>query len=165
MKNYPLILLLSSGMIFFPHILFLLNIGGPIFPLVILGIAYGLFGVAFWPAVAYCITSPKPSSSEQLLGPRMATEEAESDIQPDGESTGVPSDNLAPGHRPPQNDDLVLIGYGIMTTLMNMTMALVPVLLAAMETVAEDTGLELVFVALSTVGAIALVKLSRAWRG
>ena len=48
------------------------------------------------------------------------------------------------------NENLVVIGYGIMTSLLNLSMGIVPIILAIMESFAGYSGLEMVFVALAT---------------
>ncbi|TAQ89032.1 hypothetical protein B7494_g2619 [Chlorociboria aeruginascens] len=55
--------------------------------------------------------------------------------------------------------DLVIIGYGIGTSLINLSLTVVPMVLAGSETWAGYFGIEVVFVGLAGIGTIAAIRL------
>jgi hypothetical protein len=69
-KFYPVSLLFSSALVVIAHALFMVQIGGAIFPLCLLGVAYALFGVAFWPSVACSIIQDSSMLLSYLVGLR-----------------------------------------------------------------------------------------------
>jgi hypothetical protein len=59
---------------------------------------------------------------------------------------------------------LLVVAYGIMTSLLNLSVAVMPAILAVMRSMAGFTGIETVFVALSIAGIFASVKLFGMWK-
>lgn len=157
-KNYSTSILCADGLILVAHMLFLFRISGPLLPLILLGLGYASFAVAFWPAVASSILST-PASGPVLI----------SQI-PLLESCSPLQDNIVfEQNDEPRNDEeneifadidvdngsLLVIGYGIMTSLLNLSMGLVPILLAIMESLASYSGVEIVFVVIATTSVFA----------
>ncbi|TVY41987.1 Major facilitator superfamily domain-containing protein [Lachnellula occidentalis] len=184
-KFYPLSLLFSSALIVVAHALFMVQIGGAIFPLCLLGVAYALFGVAFWPSVACSILQDSSTSllPLPLLDDNDRTDELEESLiarlqEPVDDSS--PLVDRERGHidgdredrdedsevteRVGTNEDLVVIGYGILTSFLNLSMGIVPVVLAVMEVWAGYSGLEMVFVGLSVFALSASARLINIWR-
>jgi len=158
-NNYPSTILLSGGLLLVAHLCFLLQITGPVIPLVLLGIGYASFGVAFWPAVANSILD-NPVTEPELHTPFLAANEISQGnptLGLDGaaEELGDNASDLRKGG----GEDLVVVGYGIMTSFLNLSTGVVPILLAGMEVLAGYSGIEMVFVALATISVFASVRL------
>ncbi len=62
------------------------------------------------------------------------------------------------------NEGLLVVGYGIMTSLLNLSVAVMPAILAVTRTMAGFTGIETVFVALTIAGIFASASLFRMWK-
>jgi len=145
------------------HLCFLLYINWPVVPLVFLGVGYASFGVAFWPAVAVSVLRiqvpvPVLAVQAQLLESRSSFQ---STIVPELEDGSEDNDEDIVDSEfvneidIEKNGNLVVIAYGIMTSLLNLSMGIVPIILAVMESLAGYSGLEMVFVALATVSIFA----------
>ncbi|TVY48925.1 Major facilitator superfamily domain-containing protein [Lachnellula occidentalis] len=151
-------ILFSGGLILIAHLCFLQTIG-PVIPLVLLGVGYASFTVAFWPMVASIILNhivEAPESCTPLLeASRTSYEHPNLGLD---RVSGESEENLS-GLGKGANDSLVVIGYGIMTSLLNLSMGVVPILLAGMETWCGFSGLGIVFVALATISVIASTRL------
>jgi hypothetical protein len=160
--NYPLSILFSGCLILIAHLCFMFRITGPIFPLALLGIGYASYGVAFWPAVANSILSnpaPMPALRTPLLeSSRFPQDTLTSGLDETLENNEENRDGIS-ACVAGQNEDFVVIGYGIMTSFLNLSMGMVPILLAGMETLAGYSGLEMVFVALAAISVLVSTRL------
>ncbi|CZS91633.1 hypothetical protein WAI453_011823 [Rhynchosporium graminicola] len=180
LNNYPVAIFLSSGLLLTAHLCFLMQLTGPVFPLLLLGIAYGLFGTAFWPAVASCILeAPTGVPDPELLAaftpkqPSRLAPNISEYSQPAFNSEGaadtsrISADSTFTSAYPfsqTGNEDLLVIGYGLMTSLLNFSMGITPIVLAGMEILAAFTGLEICFVALAGFSLCAAGKLINDWK-
>ncbi|OGM48676.1 hypothetical protein ABOM_001983 [Aspergillus bombycis] len=163
-RSPPRSLVLSHILMVAAHLMFLFKIG-PILPLIFLGTAYALYGVAFWAGLARCLCDlsvPTGSGNTSISGiehhdpygtlhssdhvPRPSNNEEEHSVKSTEEEA--------------VDKGLITLGYGIMTSLLNLTTALVPVLLAGTENAAGFSGPEMVFLALAAVGCIASARLA-----
>jgi len=61
------------------------------------------------------------------------------------------------------SNDTLVIGYGLVTSLLNLSLTLVPIILAAVESLDGFRGMELVFVILAGIGVFASVQLAKQW--
>ncbi|KAL2062259.1 hypothetical protein VTL71DRAFT_6525 [Oculimacula yallundae] len=176
LKNYPSAIFLSSSLLLSAHSCFLLQVAGSIFPLVMLGVAYALFGTAFWPAVASCILDAPtivPDRPELLTAyiPRHTFHLTSDDpevilrdtaLQSNAETPRLSVESTYTSTYPNTetgNEDLVVIGYGLLTSILNVSMGVIPIILAGMENLAAFTGLEIVFVTLAGISLCAAGKL------
>jgi hypothetical protein len=145
------------------HLLLLYRIE-PIGAMCLLGISYALYGVAFWAGLARCflsvVESAKTDGSEN---------EGRSSV--DGYEYGTISvqtqfpDNRSDDHSDvsgrniewerSSEDSIITHGYGIMTSLNNLSTGAVPVFLAMAENACGFRGLELFFLTLSLLGLFA----------
>lgn len=154
----PQALLIANILITSAHLAFFLRVAGCILPLSFLGIAYALYGVAFWAGLARSMllaVSEEPSLDLENSTPVLTAdedEELDNEANSDGDT-----------HHDPARDDLVTIGFGTATSLLNLSTALVPMLLAVVENHAGYSGLEMVFVALAGCGCLASMQLARMW--
>jgi hypothetical protein len=172
-KKTPIALGISSAVLLTAHSVFLLQVFSPIIPVSLLGVANGLFGTAFWPCVATIILKhalPVPGRYELL--------HQQADSTSTHEMVGFPQDSDITGRdsesnddvddeesgRSKSNEDLLVVAYGIMTSLLNLSVAVMPAILAVMRSMAGFTGIETVFVALSIAGIFASVKLFGMWK-
>lgn len=145
--------------------LLLLYTAQPIMPLCLLGIAYALYGVALWAALARSLLLIVESMSTKTLldSPQagIRDEIGYGTVRPSTTSPEDPSGaNVRESEpRPPDADSLIILGYGIMTSLNNLSTAVVPIFLAKVETLVGFAGLELVFFILSLLGLCTSFKL------
>lgn len=161
---------------------------GPLLPISLLGITNGLFAVAFLPIVASSIlndalpipgrykhlrphqhTGDHESSSSIYLAPILRN--LDSPIEPyDSSDDGDERRTFNRGHD--DDDDreaggekskeaLLVVGYGIMTSATNLSVAVMPVILAITKTIAGYTGLETVFAGLAAAGVFTSAQLVR----
>jgi len=153
------------------HFAFLSHIGNPYVLLVALGTGYALYGVAFWPGVASSIMSQGSSLSERNSIPNRRVQDDHVAMAGNTAhsfeliATNEGSDEDDGGE---QDEDQKLaepvaltIGYGLMISFINLSMALVPIVLAVMEILAGYSGLEIVFVTISTIGVISVFALPK----
>lgn len=145
--------------------LLLLYTTQPIVPLFLLGVAYALYGVAFWAALARSLLSIVESMSKKAIldssdenshddigyGTIRPPTTSSGDLFDANESTNELEEACA--------DSLITLGYGIMTSLNNLSTAVVPIFLAKIETLVGFKGLELVFIILSLLGLCASFEL------
>lgn len=137
---------------------------GPLIPISLLGVGNGLFGVAFWPFVASVILHralPEPGRYAPLRQPFASDDHelrpyslADQDHDLDNQEMGTGKNN----------ESLLVVGYGIMTSLLNLSIAVMPAILAVVQTIAGYMGLETVFVALTIAGVFASVRLITIWK-
>lgn len=153
------------------HLLFLWK-KGPILPLCLLGIAYALYGVAFWAALAryllFIVESPPSAISHvpdtaQYLPPGSEHESLLCQDQTPNSLTAEEEPVENERAKITADKSLITLGYGIMTSLLNLCTALVPVSLAGAENMAGFSGVEIVFLGLTTVGCIASIQLAQGW--
>lgn len=174
-NNCPRALVATNILLATAHVLFLSG-STPIIPLCLLGVAFALFGVALWAGVARCLVciqseqSRRQADSRSQGGSALAASER-TGFMPRREITnatdrcnGEGDPLVDPQRRADCDDDGVFtLGFGIMTSLNNLSTAVVPVILAKLEELAGFTGLEAVFIALSVLGWIGSVRLAWAW--
>ena len=60
---------------------------------------------------------------------------------------------------------VITFGFGVMASVINLAAAVVPIILAGAENIAGYAGLEMVFLALTTFGCLASVRLVWMWNG
>ncbi|KAK0105288.1 hypothetical protein ONS95_004328 [Cadophora gregata] len=177
LKNYPVAIAFSSGLLLIAHLCFLFQIRDPGLSLVALGVGYASFGTAFWPAVASCILDGQAHIPESEPLSSLVTDHSYEQEQQNldgtypeiGHDSDVEIPSLREEHLPGMvtnngNEDLVVIGYGITTSLLNLSMGVVPIILAGMELLAGFTGTEMVFVALAGISLCASGKLINDWK-
>ncbi|KAJ5345870.1 hypothetical protein N7452_003874 [Penicillium brevicompactum] len=163
-QNYPLSLCATNIMMGTAHLL-LLYTAQPIMPLCLLGVAYALYGVAFWAALARSLLSTVEFKSKKAIldsgdeNPHDDT--GYGSIRPPTASSGDLHDANERTNELEEAgaDGLITLGYGIMTSLNNLSTAVVPIFLAKVETLVGFEGLELVFVILSLLGLCASFEL------
>lgn len=176
-KKSPIGLVIANAALLVAHSLFLLQLLGPIVPVSLLGLGNGLFGTAFWPCVATIILEnalPMPGRYEpvpQHFNPGIGHELSFIPHQPDSHYT---ADQFSRSHnvdldeegsgKPKSSEDLLVVAYGIMTSLVNLSVATMPAILAITKTMAGFTGIETVFVALSIGGIFASLRLVGIWK-
>jgi hypothetical protein len=171
LRNYSLALLLSQILMLVAHVLFLMNYSGLIVPLSVLGVGNALFSAGIWASVSVSILQAQSPAymSLELESLRMEEQEhvagseieeaernlpmleAETDTLDSEGLLGIDSSRLVVENTVHGND-LVMIGYGIITSLMSISIVVVPIFLAAAEGTAGFSGLEIVFVVLASIG-------------
>jgi len=171
-KKTPIALGISSAVLLTAHSIFLLQVFSPIIPVSLLGVGNGLFGTAFWPCVATIILKhalPVPGRYELLQQQvdststyEMVAVSQDSDIT--DRDTESNDDVDEESGKSKSNEDLLVVGYGIMTSLLNLSVAVMPAILAVTRTMAGFTGIETVFVALTIAGIFASASLFRMWK-
>lgn len=182
LKNYSLALLFSCLLMIIPHGLFLTQYGEPIFSLCVLGVADALFVVALWASVPISIlrSATQPATPKWKMTPlpprevhasvRLVFENIDDDSsgEEDSDATGEAllrddAEEYETKHNimAESNEELVVIGYGILTSLFSLCIAVVPFFLAAAESLAGYTGLELVFISLASISSLICVLLVR----
>ncbi|KAH8817472.1 major facilitator superfamily domain-containing protein [Xylogone sp. PMI_703] len=182
-SDKPRSLIASNMMISLAHLALLFHILGVILPLCILGTAYALYDVALWAGIASTISSEDSTDSRRRamlfrLNDR-GTASTESQIEPAYDVLATVDDDLDsnlensieemvnPDHveDPAVEDDhMVAIGYGIATSFLNMSSAVVSVILAAMENIAGFPGIEISFAVLGGCGCLVSINLARMWK-
>lgn len=141
----------------FAHLLFLASPEiGPILPLCLLGVAYALFGVAFWTGLTRCLIYVGKTKSATNYRRTLQ------DTMEGGYGT-IDSDVNQSIDNPKSHRDVITSGFGINTSIMNIATGVVPLLLAGAENIAGYTGLEMVHLALGGLGCLASVKLACMW--
>ena len=150
----PYALLAAEFIMVIAHLAFYLRVIGPTLPLSLLGIAYALNGVALWAGLARSIlhaSAKKPLPT--LEGYTHLLNEDREGHDEDVNESVVVSDDMG--------EDLGAIGFGIATSVINVSTALIPMLLAGVENRVGYSGLEVVFVALASFGCLACIVLAR----
>ncbi|KAJ3300072.1 hypothetical protein HK104_004794 [Borealophlyctis nickersoniae] len=131
------LLILCSLVIAAVHLTLGLTMINPVFPLILLGLSYSIYGVAIWPSIATII-----QHEEDLIRERQA---AVSDSE-DGELM----------------DDPRLLGtaYGLSTSALNTALTIMPLMAARIRVVGGSfLPVELFFVGLALAGAVASIVL------
>jgi hypothetical protein len=157
LRNYSLALLYSQILMLIAHVLFLANYGGAILPLSLIGIGNALFSAGIWASVSVSILQSQcPVAVPLELGPIPVEDASEAELE---EESNLDSDRLLTitSDWPVLEDRvhgnyLVMIGYGIITSLMGVSIVVTPFFLTAAEGWAGYSGLEIVFVALASIG-------------
>lgn len=158
-NRYPAALIITNLLMFFSHLLFLARTDiGPVFPLSLLGIAYALFGVAFWISLTRCLLFVAQSWSAKCRGIEQSATERQY-------GTIVTNDGNRDSTDPVIYQEVIAFGFGFMTSVMNLATGAVPILLAGAENIAGYVGLEMVFLALAVLGCLASVHLAWMWNG
>ena len=154
----PQALLIANLLMASAHLAFYLRVAGYILPLSFLGIGYAFYGVALWAGLAQSmlVHSEEPSLESENSTPLLSAEEYEEELDNTAKNDGDT-------HQNPTRDDLVTMGFGTATCLMNLSTAVVPMLVAVVENHAGYSGLEMVFVALASFGSLASIQLMRMW--
>lgn len=164
----------------FGHGIFLLRAtASPVLPLCFLGIGDALLCVSFWASVVRCLLQVEtgtgtetetivhaqtPSVQEDntkrtendpdKLGcePILSSRDLDLDLESEEDRAG----DVAVAH----GEVIRTLGIGVMTSLMSVSAAVVPLLLAMMEGAAGLSGLEIVFVVLAALGCLAALRLA-----
>lgn len=169
--NPPCGLVATNLLLITAHVLFLSRVS-LVLPLVLFGTAFALFGVAFWVTVAECLMSAIPAHQDL---PRESDEDdrergasLRNEAQPtrssiDGGRERQMADALCNTDYTEDND-LVTLGFGIMTGLLNLSTGVVPLLFAKVEDTEGFDGVELGFLVLAGLGCILCAPLVRLWR-
>lgn len=158
-NRYPASLIITNLLMFFSHLLFLVSTDiGPVFPLSLLGIAYALFGVAFWTSLTRCLLFVARSWSAKSRGIVQSATERQY-------GTNVTNDDNQDSTDPVIYQEVITFGFGFMTSLMNLATGAVPILLAGAENIAGYMGLEMVFLVLAVLGCLTSVHLAWMWNG
>jgi len=143
----PHALLVANLFMTSAHLAFFL-VGGCIGPLVALGVMNALYGVASWAGVAKSIVH--------------AGDQAARCRPKDPEQDSLTSTyEVDPKSADPVDDHLTAVGFGCVASVLNTSAALVPFLLAVVESRAGYPGLEMVFVAFGVFGCLAAAQLMR----
>lgn len=141
------------------HLLLLYRIE-PIGAMCLLGISYALYGVAFWAGLARCLLSVVESAKTDVS-------DSEERSSVDGCEYGTISlpnqfsddhSDISGGNNEWERsaeDGIITHGYGIMTSLNNLSTGVVPVFLAKAENSCGFRGLEFFFLILSVLGLFA----------
>jgi hypothetical protein len=129
-QNYPACLGATNIIMIVAHLRLLYRIE-PVSSMCLLGIAYALYGVAFWAGLARCLLSIVESSAKTHVSDiqeRSSTEENEyGTIRLPPELSDNEQERTGAG------DGIITLGYGIMASLNNLSIAVVPILLAKTE--------------------------------
>ncbi|KAL5338960.1 major facilitator superfamily domain-containing protein [Aspergillus crustosus] len=171
----PRALVASNILLLFGHaVLYTDTTNNPLPPLCLLGAADALLTVAFWASVARCLLI---LSSPQTHTPLLKSKDP-------GYKTDYAS--LLPSQEPPTHysardiedpptevttpvslpgETIRTLGIGIMTSLINISTAVVPLPLAVVENGAGFGGVEGVFLGLAGVGVVVCVRLVWVWSG
>jgi hypothetical protein len=172
--SIPLSLVISSTVMALAHLALSLRMFGAVIPLLSLGTAYALFGTAFWAGVACSLLGveiPEPASLSEsqvlLLDPGKLSQptleslsESQISILIDGSDLG--RTELAQGKSSGgELEELTATGFGIVTSVLNTSCALIPMVLAGVESAFGYFGLEFVFVLLASFTCYASITLLR----
>ncbi|KAH7418420.1 major facilitator superfamily domain-containing protein [Cadophora sp. MPI-SDFR-AT-0126] len=164
-RNYSLVLLFSQILMLIAHILFLADYGGLILPLSLLAVGNALFSAGIWASVSVSIlqTNSPVDLAIELESLFIDGEDdnlAEEELQ-DGEQRTLGTETLLPvvPYGPVEEGGglgnvLLMTGYGIITSLMGISIVVTPFFLVAAEGWAGFSGLEMVFVALAGLGVL-----------
>lgn len=158
----PQALFISNILMTFAHAAFFIRVTGFILPLSSLGVAYALYGTAFWAGLAQSILYAE--DEEPLLHDESSALVSNADGDEGLSHEATNEDDIH--HNPAigtaeATSDLVAMGVGIATSLLNLSTAVVPMLLAVVETYAGYPGLEITFIALAGFGCLASFQLTR----
>ncbi|KAF7169361.1 hypothetical protein CNMCM5623_002124 [Aspergillus felis] len=130
-----------------------------------------LYGVAFWAAVAQTLVLavqswPSQNSNNSDSSREFAREGGYESIRSstDSEDAQGESSDLADSINEGHEKAIMTLGFGIMTSLLNASTAVVPILLAETEGMAGFDGLERVFLVLAVLGYLASVRLAWIWK-
>lgn len=175
-KGYPRALISSNMFLVFAHGIFLIRATAtPVLPLCLLGIGDALLCVSFWASVVRCLLQVETGSETTVhaqtpslqkddiaraendpdkLGcePILSSADSDLDLELEEDKVGNAAEARA--------EVIRTLGLGIMTSLMSVSAAVVPLLLAMMEGLAGFSGLEIVFVVLAALGCLAAVRLA-----
>ncbi|KAL4879715.1 major facilitator superfamily domain-containing protein [Aspergillus karnatakaensis] len=169
--NLPRALVVSNILLLLGHFTLLSSAtDSPLPPLSLLGAADALLTVAFWASVARCLlilSSPAhrpllsskdalsmdgyqsiPSAPEPTSPRYLFTEDEEANTGPDS----IPGETIR------------TLGIGIMTSLINIATAVVPLPLAVVETLTGFAGVEGVFLGLAGAGGLVCLRLAWIYR-
>ncbi|KAL4778258.1 hypothetical protein BJX76DRAFT_352755 [Aspergillus varians] len=171
---------MSNAFLILAHAVFLTDtLPGPILPLCLLGTADALLGVSFWASVVRCLLEAEPHTHAHahirvpLLRNRSSRDRSVYDSrepmtvfpypksieeEEEGEYGNITADTEP--HPITRAEAVRTLGLGIMTSLMNISTAVVPVPLALMENLAGLEGLEGVFLVLAGLGFLVAVRLA-----
>ncbi|OKL61890.1 hypothetical protein UA08_02832 [Talaromyces atroroseus] len=161
LRNYSLALLYSQILMLVAHTLFLADYGEPILPLSLIAIGNALFSAGIWASVSVSIMQDEDSAEMPL---ELESTENAPEVELE-EERNFDSDRLL--SIPPavedkvHGDDLIMIGYGIITSLMGISIVVTPFFLTAAERWAGYNGLEIVFVTLASIGVLTCLGGSR----
>lgn len=158
-NHYPAALVITNFLMLLAHLLFLTSTKiGPILPLSLLGTAYALFGVVFWTSLTRCLI---------FVGKTWSAVEGRGIVQDvsEREYGTIDSGDANQGSANSENHQVITFGFGVMTSLMNLSTGAVPILLAGAENLAGYAGLEMVFLALAGFGCLVSVQSAWMWNG
>ncbi|KGO71536.1 hypothetical protein PITC_051770 [Penicillium italicum] len=159
-QSYPGCLGATNILMIAAHLLLLYRIE-PVGSMCLLGIAYALYGVAFWAGLARCLLSVVESKTDVSDIQERSSEENEY-------GTIRIQTQLSDGENEEQwetaGDGIITLGYGIMTSLNNLSTAVVPIFLAKTENAFGFIGLEFFFLTLSLLGLFVSGGLLWSWR-
>ncbi|KAF2130171.1 MFS general substrate transporter [Dothidotthia symphoricarpi CBS 119687] len=161
----PFALLISNVLMTSAHLAFYIRSAGAILPLAMLGTAYALYGTAFWAGLARSILDAGPSQPAQRSESRVGLlESQEHDILSNETLSESHGSMLLDTSSDGQPDNLMAVGLGTATCFLNLSTALVPLLLAGVEQRFGYSGLEVVFITLAGCGCLASIKLAHMHR-
>ena len=124
-----------------------------------MGTGFALFGVAFWAALTRCLLFVANSRSSQGKATMLSvSERTYGTINSYG-------DDQNEGKNSVHHEEVIASGFGIMTSLMNLAIAAVGILLAGAENIAGYTGIEVVFLTCAFLGCLASTHLAWIWKG
>ncbi|PLN83017.1 major facilitator superfamily domain-containing protein [Aspergillus taichungensis] len=167
--NPPSALLLANVLLALVHLSFLSSLSSPVLPLCLLGLALALYSAALWSGLARCVLqadhiTPRPQKTHPHSplpdDPSAPYDSAYGTFTPPHD-TG--EDTNANKPTPTGEGGVTALGYGIVTSVLNTSTAVVSLLLGLVENAAGFDGLEVVFVGLALAGAVACVSLGRMW--
>ncbi|KAL4964822.1 major facilitator superfamily domain-containing protein [Aspergillus stella-maris] len=179
-RSYPIALITSNLFLALAHAIFMANnITSPILPLILIGVADALFGVSLWASVVRCL-SPKGLSKDGrhcksdmdkplLKGENMAQKGgyesirsvssmetlADNEVDQQSTDTDIDATVMTDSLQTRSQTQIRTLGLGIMSSLMNLSTAAVPVPLAAMENLAGFDGVEGGLFLLGVLGVLA----------
>ncbi|KAL4870735.1 hypothetical protein BDV12DRAFT_195208 [Aspergillus spectabilis] len=170
--NFPRALITSNILLLLGHTLFFTSkTSNPLPPLCLLGAADALLTVAFWASVARCLLL---LSAPRVLTPLLPPKD--SVYKDDYESLITSRETTSPDYLAMQDEEAIpnvettipgetirTLGIGLMTSLINISTAVVPLPLAVMETVAGFEGMEGVLLGLAGVGGLVCMRLVWVW--
>ncbi|KAF7181763.1 hypothetical protein CNMCM7691_001060 [Aspergillus felis] len=169
-RSCPRALIASNFLLALAHLQFISRVA-PILPLCLLGIAFELYGVAFWAAVAQTLVFtvqswPNQNSNNSDSSREFVREGGYESIRSstDSEDAQGESSDLADSIHEGHEKAIMTLGFGVMTSLLNASTAVVPILLAETEGMAGFDGLERVFLVLAVLGYLASVRLAWIWK-
>jgi hypothetical protein len=144
-----------------------MHLFGPVIPVSLLGVANSLFGVALWPFVASAILNNGSAAANRYQSlAQIPDSPPENEVQLQDLSSNYQdhSDDLQEGDLSKKNEGMLVMAYGIMSSLLNLSFAVMPVILAFAKTIAGYPGMEMGFAALSVAGIVTSIQLVRIWR-